>query len=116
MNYLITINFVKNNQLQVNKQITGSYIDNKLNFNFDNMNHQLDFNHQIFTRENDEYLFTLDIINNNSQLKLKKENYNFSIPVENATLIKNDNNCLLTYLLETDDETVNLKLTWEEPK
>jgi len=88
--------------------------NNSLNFEFDQMSHQIDLENQTFLRENDEYTLFLDILNKKCELSLKKEQYTLQLEVEYAILLKNKNKIEISYLIETDNRENKLIVELEE--
>lgn len=114
---LFNIELKKVDKILIKKvKIPGTVENNEIIFELENMHHIIDVDNQIFYRENDDYSFYLDFLNKNSQLILKKEQYTLDIAVEKSEFIMNSHECKLQYFLETDEETVNLKIEWEEQK
>lgn len=58
----------------------------------------------IIIRENDEYLFKLDILNKTCTYRLKEYNLVYDIKVLNSNYINNGNEIIIEYSLETDED------------
>ncbi len=115
MNIILTFTLATGEKETIKKQnIMGILQDKILNFEVDGMHHELNMKNQLFIRENEEYKFTLNIENQTCNLELKKEGHQLNIVVDYATLIIENSNCQLEYLIETSDEKIKLDLTWEE--
>lgn len=115
MNKKLTIYLeTDNNQSLKKEHIPYEENNHILTFSFDNMIHSIDLEHPKFTRENDEYLFLLDIENKKSELSLKKENYLLQLEVEYATITWNKNLIEISYLIEANDSPNKLVIEIEE--
>lgn len=96
------------------KDVPYQKIEEQIKFQIEEMTHIINLNEETFLRENEEYSFILDIKNKKSEIKLKKEQYVLQVEVEYAILLKNQNEINISYLIETDDNTYNLVLSFEE--
>lgn len=76
---------------------------NRITFDFLEYNTLLDINKEIFIRENEDYLFTLDIKNKCCTIQLKKENLTFDINIDLCELNILENKIELEYLIESED-------------
>jgi hypothetical protein len=79
------------------------YLNNKYEFNILKYNTILDLEKKYFSRENEEYLFNLDIANETCTIHLKKENMTFNIDVDYCILNEKEDEITLEYMIETDD-------------
>ncbi len=89
---------------------------NILTFQIENMEHTLNLETQEFTRENEEYAFFLNILDENCEITLKKEQYYLQVLVEYANLLKNKNILELSYYIETEDSEIKLIIELEGEK
>ena len=96
--------------IMVEENIKVYLKDERLYFTLKDMSHTLNFKKKTFLRENDDYSFLLDIENEKSEIKLKKEQYTLQVRVEYANLLKNKNDIELSYFIETDDHENVLKI------
>jgi hypothetical protein len=98
------INFYKNDEQTIHEcLINNTKEQNKLSFNIFEYDTTIDLIEKYFKRENDEYIFLLDIKNKTCTVTLKKENIKFDIQVELCELTQNLDKITLEYLIETDD-------------
>ena len=100
-------NIVRNLKVPYQKE------DTTLKFSFDEMEHTLNLETLEFTRENEEYIFYLDIKDEKCEITLKNEGYYLQVPVEYANLLKNKKIYELSYRIETDDEPLTLRIELE---
>ncbi len=114
MNVSINLSLKKGEETILNQQLAGQFSNNLLTFALDDMQHQLDFAKQTFSRENAEYSFSLNVLEKNCYINLKKEQYKLEIGVDEATFNVFEKSCQIIYLIETDDEKINFNLSWEE--
>lgn len=72
---------------------------------FDLMEYEttIDIENEIFTRENEEYLFLLDIKNKYCKIVLKKEELEFEVNVEECAISVLNNKIVIDYFIETDE-------------
>ena len=96
--------FFQNNQeiIKENYQNLTSK-PNCINFNLLEYNTILDLENEIFSRENNDFFFSLNIKTKSCQITLKQENMEFPILVDYCELKITNNKITLEYMLETDD-------------
>lgn len=101
-------------KIELQQEIPAKKENNLIEFIIEDNNHLIDIQNKTFTRQNNEYLFFLNIKDLKCKLTLKKENYTLDIPVDKASLEYNQNTCNIEYLIETDNETKTIIITWED--
>ena len=110
----LNMKLFKNEELVLNKNnIDYSKEFDKILFEIDEEKYSLNNNNNeiIFTKENEDYLFLLELKDNNScSITLKKENATLLINVEDAYIEKKDNIIIIKYQLESDDKTTTIEL------
>lgn len=94
--------FYKNDE-EILKDSFISEINNKFEFEILKYNTILDLEEKYFKRENEEYLFNLDIKNETCTIHLKKEDMTFNIEVDYCILDCLEDEITLEYMIETDD-------------
>lgn len=77
--------------------------DNNIRINLLDYDTCIDIEKQIFSRENEEFLFQLDIKNQNCTILLKQENINVDVSIDYAELQVDKEEIILEYMIETDD-------------
>ena len=109
----LNMKLYKNNNLVLDKNnIAYSNNSDKILFEIDKYPHYLIINNDgiTFQRETEDYLFYLEINNNNKcSITLKKEQATFPINVEEAIISKEDNKLTINYQLESDDEFTTIE-------
>lgn len=85
--------------------------DNKIRFNVLEYETMLNLNDMIFTRENKEFKFTLDILNKTCTIHLKNENLDLDINVDQCELKNINNRITLEYIIESDDAKNKIIIT-----
>ncbi len=96
--------FFKNNlEIARNRFQNDTKKRNCINFLFLEYHTFLDLENEIFQRENDEFLFTLDLKNKKCTIFLKKEEAECFIDVDDCTIEKEENKITLEYIIESDD-------------
>ncbi len=85
--------------------IESSFEDNILKFVVENTNNEFNLNDYgcIFTRENDEFRFILDLINETSTFLLKETDTLLDVKVERCSFKRKKDEIIIEYQLETDD-------------
>ncbi len=71
---------------------------------------KIDIQNEIFTRENDTYIFLLDIKNKYCKIELKKEDICFDVNVEECFITFLEDKILLEYFIETDEARNKLEI------
>ncbi len=106
--------FFKNDQ-EIERKIVTNLEEKKncIKFNFLEYNTILDLEEKTFTRENDEFLFFLDIKNNSCKIYLKKEGMELPIEVDYCELNILNNKIIVEYMIETDDAKNKIIITKE---
>lgn len=109
----LNMKLYKNNNLVLDKN-NIDYLNkfDKILFEIDNYPHYLIINDKgiIFSRETEDYLFYLEINDNNKcHITLKEEQATFPINVEEAIINKEDNKITINYQLESDDEITTIE-------
>ena len=109
MKKVINITLYKNTRLELEaKEIAAFCSDNKYTFFIDNVKTEL--SNSVFIRENNEYLFELDIKNEKCTYLLKPNNITFDIDVEKISYEENGNEIRLTYKITSDEEEIRIIL------
>jgi len=105
----IVLNLYEDNKLKKSYPIIQAISsDNTLIFILDGIKSSLD--NTKFIRENKEFLFTLDILNNSCTYLLKENNLLFDILVEKIKY-KEKNNCIiLEYKIASIDEKITIEI------
>ena len=87
------------------KDINGTFLDDILKFEVENTNNEFNLSDYgcIFTRENDEFRFILDLIEETATFLLKETDTLLDVKVERCNFKRKKNNILIEYQLETDD-------------
>lgn len=98
--------YEKNKIIKKYNNIRAIIQDNKIIFYTDNIKNIL--SDEYYTRENNEYLFYLDIKNKESKLTLKEHNNTFNIEVTKTKYKKNDNIISLEYKIESNEEELKI--------
>lgn len=77
--------------------------DRKLRFNMLDYETTIDIEEKTFLRENEEYMFYLDLKNKSCKVELKKEGIVFDVMVEEANMEVLNDKIILEYFIETDE-------------
>lgn len=96
-----------NNTIIFNAENVNYIFDNsELNFsiNKEKYNIKTSLNNNIFIKENDESIFTLDISNKECNYLLKEINKSFDINVLDSLFIEENNLIKITYELESNEQ------------
>lgn len=112
--FMHNLTLYKGEEEVLNQKIKVDKNNNSLKFNLENCITTIDLETELFTRENEEYIFLLDIQKEKCEIKLKKEDYLLQVNVEYAILLKNQNELKLNYLIETDDNPMSLVIRKDE--
>ena len=107
------IKLVNDNNIILEEDLIYLSNNNTITFFIDNIKNTINLNEQLFIRENEEYTFTLDILNKKSTLLLKKENYLLHLKVDYAILLTNQNNYEISYHLESQENDTLIILELE---
>ena len=109
----INLTLFKNNRReQEHKNIKAVYNNESYSFLTDKVKTHL--NDTSFTRENEDFLFNLDLINKTASYLLKEKKSTFDIEVEYINYLKEENIITLEYKIASDDEA--FKIILEENK
>ena len=103
---LIKMKMYKDNDVYYDiKDINGTFLDDILKFEVENTNNEFNLSDYgcIFTRENDEFRFILDLIEETATFLLKETDTLLDVKVERCNFKRKKNNILIEYQLETDD-------------
>lgn len=112
MKKMITLNLFNKSRLEKEfKEIKAIYQNESFLFKIDNIKTLV--SPQKFTRENDEYKFSLDILNKKATYLLKQQNYMFDIDVEKIIYKKENNSIILEYKISSADEIIKIELIVE---
>ena len=114
MDLLINITLTKGEEIILKEKVQAQNDNNILSFPLANMSNIIDINNQIFKRENEEYLFTLNFFEKKCILTLKNENYTLDIPVDKCNFSSNPNKITLEYFIETDDSNMYFEIEWDD--
>lgn len=99
-----TCTLYKNNREEYKEKFKNTNKnEKKLNFKMLNFETTIDKIEQTFLRENEEYIFFLDIKNKKCKVELKKENIAFDVMVEEASMEVLNNKIIIEYFIETDE-------------
>ncbi len=77
--------------------------DNKISFMMLDYETIIDIEERNLLRENEKYIFFLDIKNKKCKLELKKEEITFDVLVEEANMELINNKIIIEYFIETDE-------------
>lgn len=98
------VTFFKNEQEMYKKEYKNdSKEKNVIQFECFEYDTIINLEDESFTRENDDFLFFLDIKNKYCTIQLKKEKLDFDIHVDECILHKENNKIILEYTIETED-------------
>lgn len=96
--------FYKNNE-EIYKETFENKIknDKKLVFSMLDFETTIDIEEQTITRENEEYIFFLNLKNKCCKVELKKEGITFDVNVEEANFEVLNDKMIIEYFIETDE-------------
>ena len=96
--------FYKNNE-EIYKDTHKNSLDeeNRISFSLLDYDTTIDLNEETFLRENDEYIFYLDIKNKKCKIELKKESITFDVLVEECNMEVLGTKIVIEYFIETDE-------------
>ena len=94
----------------IEEEIEGHLNGKKIDFIHENMKHQIDLEKKIFIRENEDYSFYLDIEHQKCEIQLKNEQNTLQVNVNYAIILQNKNEIEISYLIETQEEIIHLRL------
>lgn len=98
----IKISLYKNKRLELEHNIAALFNDEKYSFIINDVKTSL--SDKQFTRESDEYLFTLNIIDKKCTYLLKDKNMTFDIEVEKIEYERRRQEIKLIYKISSDEE------------
>jgi len=102
----INIRLYKNNKLHQEYNNIKSISNNKLHFIIDNVHTSI--SDSIFQRENEEYLFRIDLNKKIATYLLKSSNINYDIKVEESIINRRDNQIIIEYKIETEEDKIKI--------
>lgn len=103
----INFKLEKNKEILINENNINCILqNNKLTFIIDGIKYSYDNN--IFTKETKEESISLDLINNNCLITLKKENLHLNLNIEVIENKKQDNIISIKYKIETEENILNI--------
>lgn len=109
MKKIINISLYKNKRLELEENnIAALYNDKKYTFIMNDV--KTSISQDYFTRETQEYLFTLDIQNKKCSYLLKEKNMTFDIEVEKAIYERRRRTTKLVYKISSDEEEFEVKI------
>ena len=113
MKKIITLNLFKQTRLENEyKDIKAIEKDGEYIFSLDGVKTVLGPTR--FTRETEEYKFSLDIGERKSSYLLKEKNMSFDIDVEKVMYKKEKNNIILEYKISSDEEIFKIEINEED--
>ena len=83
---------------------------NIFQFSLFDYNTTIDLNSKTFTRENDDFIFSLNFLDSTSQIFLKKENLNLPIEVDYCEIYEKNNQIVIEYSIETEDSRITMEI------
>lgn len=98
--------YEKNKIIKKYNNIKAIIQDDKIIFNTDKIKNTLTKTY--YLREDNDYLFYLDIIKKECTITLKETNNIFDIKVTKANYLKDNNNISLEYKIESNEETLKI--------
>lgn len=103
----INISLYKNKRLELEENnIAALYNDEKYSFIIKDVKTTL--SNKIFTRETNEYLFTLNIVEKKCTYLLKERNMTFDIDVKKVEFLRRRRQTTLVYKIASDEEEFEL--------
>lgn len=103
----INFKLEKNNDIIIKEDnINCINQNNKITFIINDIKYIYDNN--IFTRETKEEIISLDLINNNCLINLKKEKLDLNLKIQVIENKKQDNIISIKYKIETEENIVNI--------
>ena len=87
------------------KDVNGTFLDDILKFEVENTNNEFNLSDYgcVFTRENNEFRFILNLIEETATFLLKETDTLLDVKVERCNFKRKKNEILIEYQLETDD-------------
>ncbi|MCI8394491.1 MAG: hypothetical protein HFH86_03305 [Bacilli bacterium] len=96
--------YKEDNLILESKKVAYTKEKNKLFFEIEGMNHEIDLESKIFKRENQEYAFILDFDQEKCFYELKEYQATCDIIVDQAFFEQTQNRLEMIYVIETEDE------------
>lgn len=99
-----SLTFYKNEEI-IHEDIYNNLdsVNNSFRLNMLDYETYLNIEDKIFTRENEDFKFVLDILNKKCTIHLKKEDMSLNINVDLCELNIVNNKIILEYIIESDD-------------
>lgn len=107
----ISLTFIKNDEPIFQKDLFGNLTDLCIKTELLDYNTVIDIENQKFIRENEDFLFTLDINNQTCSIKLKNENCIIPILVEHCLFQVTSDKIELEYVIESEDAKNKIIIT-----
>lgn len=106
-----TFVFYKNEEKVIEKKYKKLETDHtKFSFCLFDYKTGIDLKKKLFTRENEDFLFTLDLEKKSCQIYLKKENLTLPVQVDYCDIYEENNRITIEYSIETDDVKVKMEI------
>ena len=86
--------------------------DTTIFFEIEGMKHQIDLEKKWLIRENEEFFFFIDLEQEKCTYKLKKEEIELNIIVDDAFFHQMNNTLEINYAIETDDEKIKILIEY----
>lgn len=113
MKKIININLYKDDRLQEEYKDVLAIVD-KESYKFKLNDVTTIISNRCFQRENKEYKFKLDFINNEASFYLKTHKQLIPVRVEELNYNKNEKDLTITYKIETDEERFKIVIEEKE--
>lgn len=112
MKKLISLKLFRDKKLESKySDIRALYVNNCYTFKIDGI--KTSVSNKIFTRESNEFKFTLDLEKREALYLLKDNNMLFDIDVLELTSKFSDNNIILEYRLSSDEAIIRVEISIE---
>ena len=107
-----TLTFLKNDEVVIEDTFKNLDAENNsIKIILFEYNTILDIENKMFIRENEDFKFTLDILNKECTIYLKKEDMKVPVLVEYCELTTKYNKIVLEYVIESEDAKNKLIIT-----
>ena len=113
MKKIININLYKEDRLQEEYKDILAIVD-KESYKFKLNDITTIISNRYFQRENEEFKFRIDFINNEASFYLKEQNKLFPIEVEELNYDKQKNNLTVIYKIASDEEKFKIYIEEKE--
>ena len=117
---MITLSCYKKVKIYIGDEFYNEYVLKKIDesiyeYQDDSCKNKIEFINELgkITRENDEFLLEMASNQEQALYTLKELNYELDISINYFDIIKENNNLLISYQLETNDKEVRLVLEGE---